>query len=236
MLKLAENYDELDFLTDNPFCAVITALARTYGFKYDFIRFYVQGKSAAISVIDGNVSIFADKDADFQELSQFLNFFSFQSVKGEKSVLEKLGLQISNSSHIVKFTGKIPEKPEGFSRDYSLKEVYDLLCKSDFELGEFSYFANDVNTRINKGTAKLGVISHSTLESCCFNLFDGDKSCLLGAVATAKSSRGKGLASKLVPFMASKEKSTFLFCREDALLKFYENCGFSQWGKWAISK
>ena len=236
MLKLVESYDDLDFLTDNPFCAVITALAKTYGFEYDFIRFYVQDKLAALSIIEGNVSIYASEGADFQELSKFISFFDFQSVKGEKSVLEKLGLKISDSSHIVKFTGDIPEKPEGFLSDYSLKEVYNLLCDSGFELGEFSFFANDVGIRINKGTAKLGVIVHSTLESCCFNLFDGEKSCLLGGVATAKPSRGKGLASKLVPFMAGKEKSTFLFCREDALLEFYEKCGFSPWGKWAISK
>ena len=72
--------------------------------------------------------------------------------------------------------------------------------------------------------------------ACAFSLFEGEKSVLLGAVATKESARGKGYASKLVGTLAcmKKDKKVFLFCRNDSLAAFYGKIGFAICGKWAV--
>ena len=91
--------------------------------------------------------------------------------------------------------------------------------------------------RLNKSTASLAAAeSDGELCSCAFALFEGEKSVLLGAVATNPLARGKGYASKLVGTLAEakKEKEVFLFCRNDSLEAFYSGIGFETVGKWAI--
>ena len=237
MIKLAENKNELGFLPADPFAATVTALAETYGFNNSgFVRFYIQDDSAALSIIDGNATVCAVESADLEEISAFLNTAGYNTVKAEKSVIEKLNLSISDSSYIVKFIPASYPEPEGFVSEYDFREIYDLLDLAGFPTGEFGAFKADICARINHGAAKFGGIAESgRLLATCLRLFEGEKSILLGAVVTNPEARGRGLASALVPFMADAEKPSFLFCRNDGLLKFYEKCGFEEYGKWAIS-
>lgn len=235
MLKLIDNISCLDFLPDDAFSAVITAMASTYGTDYDFARFYIQEDKAALSIIDGNINLYARSDADFEEIREFLNIIGYSSVRGEKGVIESLKLKISDSSYIVRYTGGNMPAPVGFTDSREAKEIYSLLTLSGFDMGDFNAFSQDICIRLNKGTASFGGIADSKLNCCCFRLFEGDKSVLLGAVATHPDYRGRGLASSLVPCMADNKKPSFLFTRNDALLDFYKNCGFEEWGRWAIS-
>ncbi|MBR6360602.1 MAG: GNAT family N-acetyltransferase [Clostridia bacterium] len=237
MIRLAENINELNFLPADPFAGTITALAKTYGFdNTDFVRFYIQDNSAALSIIDGNVTVSADEASDFEEISAFLGAAGYNSVKAGKSVIEKLGLNIHDSSFIVRFIPADYPEPASFTGEYDLREIYNLLDTAGFPTGEFSAFKADICARINHGAAKFGGIAEDgKLLASCFRLFEGEKSILLGAVVTNSEARGRGLASALVPYMADKEKPSFLFCRNDGLLKFYEKSGFEEYGKWAIS-
>ena len=237
MIKLAENKSELKFLPADPFAVTVTALAETYGFENtDFVRFYIQDNSAALSVIDGNVTVCACEGADFEEISAFLGAAGYNSVKAEKTVIEKLNLEISDSSYIVRFIPAFHPEPTGFVNEYDLREIYNLLDLAGFPTGEFGAFKADICARINHGAAKFGgIVEDGKLLATCIRLFEGDKSILLGAVVTNPEARGRGLASALVPYMADGEKPSFLFCRNDGLLKFYEKSGFEEYGKWAIS-
>ena len=237
MIRLIENKNEFAFLPADPFAATITALAETYGFdNSDFVRFYIQDNSAVLSVIDGNVTLCADENADFEELSAFLHAVGYSSVKAEKSVIERLKLKIADSSYTVRFIPADYPQPDCFVSEYDFKEIYDLLGSAGFPTGDFGAFKADICARINHGAAKFGGIAENgRLLATCFRLFEGEKSILLGAVVTNPEARGRGLASALVPYMADAEKPSFLFCRNDGLLKFYEKCGFEEYGKWAIS-
>lgn len=233
MLKLIDNANELDFLPADPFCAKITAIAETYGTGYDFARFYIQGQNAAVSITDGNAVLWADEQADCEELKTFFDVMGFSTLQAEEGLIRKLGFTPDDSSFIVKYEGEVVNKPQGFVSEYDYKNIYNLLTECGFEMGEYDSFLADICARINKGTARFGGIAEGGLESCAFRLFEGPEAILLGAVATSPLCRGKGLAGSLVPYMADLEKPTFLFCRNDGLVKFYESIGFTCLGRWA---
>ncbi len=234
MLKLVEEVSELDFLPADPFCAKITAIAKTYGTGYDFVRFYVQEQNSAISIIDGNMTVWCDDNADYEELTAFINIMGFATLQCSEEIIKKIGYEPDDSSYIVKYTEKNVVKPINFTDNWDFKKIYNLLCECEFDMGDYKYFLSDVCSRINKGTCFFGGIADKELLSCAFRLFEGNKSVLLGAVATDPKHRRKSLASSLVPFMAQGKKDAFLFCRSDGLLNFYKKCGFSCYGKWAV--
>ena len=237
MIKAVQDKTELDFLGSSPFSAVITSLFNTYDNGTDFAKFYVQGESAAMSSIDGNFNIYMRENADSEEIAEFLSFCGYASVRGETEVVEKLKMKISDSSFTVRYIGKKAEIPEGFVNEYDPHKLYELLKSVGFAKGDYGSFASDVCLRLNKGTAVFGGISgDGELLTCCLNLFKGNKSNLIGALATSEKARGKGLASSIVPYMAQSENPSYLFCRVDSLAEFYKNCGFEVCGKWAISE
>lgn len=239
MLKLCEKMSELDFLPPDPYAARISALAATYGFTQSFVLFWVQYVNgepvAALSRIDGNMSLFCGENADFEELSAFVNTVGFSNLACREENMKRLGFEADNASYIVKYSGAQLSAASEVLWDYDKKAVYELLCDCGFELGDFGSFAADYCSKLNKGTAKLAVIADEKLEACASALFAGKNAVLLGAVATRESARGKGYASKLVTALANSfsGKTVFLFCRNDSLLEFYKNIGFERDGIWA---
>ncbi len=239
MISLISNRNELLFLPADPYTARITALCETYGTEQSFAMFWVQKVDkipvAAISRVDGNMTLFCKEDADFEELSCFMNAVGYSSVTFDMAFSEKLGITPQKSSFTVKYAGGA--ECYDVLTDYDKKEIYALLTDCGFELGEYNSFLADVCARLNKSTASLvAKETDGKLSACAFALFEGEKSVLLGAVATSHAARGRGYASKLVGTLAEskKEKEVFLFCREDSLAEFYKKIGFETIGKWAI--
>jgi GNAT superfamily N-acetyltransferase len=238
MLKLCEAMNQLDFLPADPYAARISALAKTYGFGYDFVLFWVQYIDdvpvAAVSRIDGNMSICCTEKADFEELEEFVKTVGFASLSCREEVLKKLGYTASKSSFIVEYKGAFTPADPCVCWDYGKKEVFELLCECGFEMGDFGSFLADYCSKLNKGTAKLAVCAEAELNACASALFIGEKSVLLGAVATRETARGNGYASKLVKALADsfEDKTVYLFCRNDSLLGFYEKIGFESDGIW----
>jgi len=239
MISLISSRNELSFLPADPYAARITALCETYGTDHSFAMFWVQKIDeipvAAISRVDGNMTLSCEENADFEELSCFLDAVGYSSVTFDMKFAQKLGLTPQKSSFTVKYTGGA--ECYDVLTDYDKKEIYALLTDCGFELGEYNSFLADVCARLNKSTASLvAQETESKLSACAFALFEGEKSVLLGAVATSPAARGRGYASKLVGTLAEskKEKEVFLFCREDSLAEFYKKIGFETVGKWAI--
>lgn len=241
MVSLVTDKNELLFLPADPYSARITALVETYGTGRDFAAFWVQKIDdepvAAISRVDGNMTLCCGENADFEELSCFMNAVGFSSVTFDAKFAEKLGISPQKTSYTVKYTGGAERFDNEILFDYDKKEIYSLLCECGFELGDYNAFLSDVCARLNKSTAFLAAAESSgRLCACAFALFEGEKSVLLGAVGTNPAARGKGYASKLVGTLAEikKEKDVFLFCRNDALAGFYAKIGFEISGKWAV--
>ena len=240
MVSLCDNCNDLNFLPADAYAARITALFKTYGAGYDFASFWVQeidGESvAAISRVDGNMTLCCTEKSDFEELSCFVNAVGYSSLTFDEKYLLSLGITDAKSSYTVEYKGEKDFSDEIIRNDYDKKKLYDLLVSCGFELGSYQAFLSDVCARLNKNTASLAAVENEELDACAFALFEGEKSVLLGAVATRKEARGKGYASKLVKSLAGKEKNrkVFLFCRNDGLLEFYKKSGFVYAGKWAV--
>lgn len=243
MISLCKDYEQLDFLPADPYSARITALFKTYGAEYDFVLFWVQNvdgaPTAAISRIDGNMTVCTCKDADYEEIFHFINAVGFQSLTCSYEDMHKLGFEPSDTSFTVKFSGESDAKETDSVRDYDKRKIYDLLCSCGFELGDYGAFLSDVCARLNKGTASMiAAEENGGLRACAFALFEGEKSVLLGAVATSPEARGRGYASAIVSKIAKEksDKEVFLFCRNDSLADFYGKIGFEVVGKWAIRR
>ncbi len=241
MLSLISDKNELDFLWADPYSARITALIETYGTDYGFALFWVQKIDgipvAAISRVDGNMTICCNEDSDFEEISCFLGAVGYSSITFNAKFAEKLGMTPQKTSYTVRYSCGAESYEKEILSDYDKKEIYSLLCNCGFEMGEYDAFLSDICIRLNKKTASMGAVEdNGKLCACAFALFEGHKSVLLGAVATNPLARGKGYASKIVGTLAEikKEKEVFLFCREDSLAEFYKKIGFEVVGKWAI--
>jgi len=242
MISLCKNSDEFNFLPADAFAARITALADTYGFERDFALFWVQRIEgvpvAAVSKVDGNITLCCTENSDYEELGSFLKAVGYMTVTSEASVLSALKIEAAKESYIVRYSDRSADCEETVN-SFDLKEIYNLLCSCGFEMGDYSAFLADVCARLNKGTAEYAIHSENGgILACAFKLFCGRKSVLLGAVATDVKARGRGLASKLVTSLAAseKEKSVFLFCRNDSLLSFYSKIGFELYGRWAVAE
>lgn len=239
MLRLCENIAELDFLPPDPYAARISALAQTYGFSHDFVLFWVQyvneTPAAAVCRLDGCMSVCCLENADFEELSEFIKVVGFSVLSCREETMNRLGFEASKASYIVKYKAVPEEKENGVLWDYDKKAVYELLCDCGFEMGDYGSFLADYCSKLNKGTAKLVAVAHERLDACASALFIGQKSVLLGAVATRESARGNGYASAAVRALADsfEGKTVFLFCRNNSLLGFYEKIGFVCDGRWA---
>ena len=242
MITLCKTESELDFLPCDAFAARITALALTYGTQQNFALFWVQSIEnkpvAAISRVDGNMTLCCTENTDFEELAAFVNAVGYSSVTANLQTLELLNFKHSDSSYIVEYKGENCCSEDGILWDCNKKDVYNLLLDCGFEMGDYGAFLADYCSRLNKGTARLAAFEENGLLACASALFIGKKCVLLGAVATKESARGRGLASKLVTALAEKEKDkkVFLFCRNDGLLGFYEKMGFECVGRWADIK
>lgn len=240
MVSICSDYNEFEFLPADAYAARITALFKTYGAEYDFAMFWVQRIDdipvAAISRVDGNMTLCCTQNADYEELSYFINAVGYSSLTLDAAILDMLGLTASKSSYTVRYNGEKDFSDERILHDYDKKNVYELLCLCGFELGSYSAFLSDVCARLNKKTASLAAIKNEMLDACAFALFEGEKSVLLGAVATRNEARGKGYASMLIKSLAGREKdrNVFLFCRNDSLLEFYKKSDFVYCGKWAV--
>lgn len=240
MISLIYDKNELSFLPSDPYSARITALAETYGTQQNFAMFWVQKINekpvAALSRVDGDMTLCCNENADFEEIMCFIDAVGFSSITYDAAYSDLLGIIPQKTSFTVKYTGDT-ECAEKFLPDYDKKEIYSLLCECGFELGEYSSFLCDICARLNKSTASLAALEdEGRLCACAFALFEGEKSVLLGAVATNPAARGRGYASRLVGALAEskKDKEVYLFCREDSLTEFYSKIGFETVGKWAV--
>ena len=98
MLRLCESLTELGFMSADPYAARISALAATYGFEQSFALFWVQyvdeNPVAAVSRLDGNMSVFCGANTDFEELAAFIKTVGFSVLACREENMKKLTVKI----------------------------------------------------------------------------------------------------------------------------------------------
>ncbi len=205
----------------------IRALHSAYGAKYDFCRFYRQGNSY-ISVLDGSFVICADSIADFDELADFLQMQGFSDIFCNEAVGKALSDRLGRGFDVVnlmKFSGG--SVCAEFKVEPSLSDVYKIISDG-FDIA-FEPWYLDMSHRVRHGISKCCVLDS---KAALVIQHDINGEALLSQVATLKAHRGEGLAKKLVTSVAASlaPSEVYIVC-EDALVGFYEKCGFEAFEK-----
>lgn len=249
MLRLLQKQDDafINFCTHDVFGTRISAYFMTYGTGFSFASFYLQESgnqiTAAVCRIDGNMTICCKKNADIEELNEFIDIVGYSSLMCDADICGGLNLKSQKTGYIVEFkeSKKTSENKEiCFSNGFELSDIYDILNRSGFDgLPEKLQWLQDVSTRLKKSTAYAEAINENGKPAACaMVLFETEKAALIGAVATVPECRGKGYAGALVSAlageMAEKKKRAELLCANNSIYDFYSRLGFVKTGEWAL--
>ena len=204
--------------------------------------------TAALSLTDGFGTLSCTRDADFEEIREFLLFKGFSSLQCSNNSAERLGLPVTSDGFVVRFEPNTSSdknensSPVILNSPYSadFKGVYSVLCKCDFDMPDYETWLADFSLRMRRGKSELctAAVDGKTVASASA-LFITDSAVLLGAVCTLPEFRGNGYAGENVTFLAKKYisqgKRVELLCK-DKLVPFYEKLGFCTVGKWHTLK
>ena len=234
-----------DFCKKDSFGTRIYSHFLCYGYEYNFVDFWVQIVDetivCAICRLDADFVVCISENADFSELTSFLNFQDKLSVTFDLSYKNNIGIDYAQEA--VGDVLKI-EEIKGEIKDYSLitpelKEYHELLltCKSsDFSVPEYMHFLSDVSRRQMRGLCTIyGIKVDNILASCAMTVSYTDSSVILGAVATHPCHRKHGYAGAIVRTLANEflnNRDVYIYTTIEKNTHFYEKLGFRVKGKW----
>lgn len=244
MIKIIDNDFKLhtefcDFCKTSSFGTRIYSHYLCYGYDLNFVDFWVQTNSdsitCAICKIDGDFILCLSDDADFPEITAFLDFQEKLSVTFDEKYRNALVLQSKSVSvgDILLYNGN-----DKFISDYDtvtpeIKEYYELLltCESeDFFVPGYMNFLSDVSRRQQRDMCSIcGIKVDETLVSCAMTVSHTYFSVILGAVATHPLHRKHGYAGCIVRKLAETyavNKSVYIYTTVERNTRFYESLGF----------
>lgn len=249
MIRLIDNDCEAlkTVCSHDVFGTRIKAYFDTYKAKFDFLKVWVQldeneNPTAAISLMDKDMTLTCRENADFEELEFFIKMTDFSSLQCKRSVLKKLNLKESLWGYVVGYDEITPVKSENISFNIDFKQMYSLISGVKLlGVGEYLPWLSDITYRVNHSTAMPAAIyEDGSLSACAAALFITDSAALLGAVATDPQQRGKGFGGALVKTLGNRMlesgRRVELLCKHDSIVEFYKSIGFKVKGEWAIFK
>lgn len=189
----------------------------TYNSYKDFALFWTQdGVRAVISMLDGNMVI-QNNNADIDEIREFINVVSPQSVFSDEKTLSAIFGQDFHRVSVMR--SEYSFESEIRSDTLSSSEIYKLLDVEGLELPRYEYFAVDFCHRLNHGYLKYFALKDSCAAVC---ISDG-QAVLLNGIASHK----KGMGSiALLGALSQYEVPKFAIC--DKLVEpFYLKNNFS---------
>lgn len=226
MIKRAADGGELSLPKTGVEAQKIRALWLCYGPKYDFCRFY-SAEFFTLCELNGSFVVCenenAPRNADFEELSEFLVFGGFCDIFCSENVGKRLCNLLNcrcKTLFLMQFTGtaelcEVEQEPP-------LSEVFDIL-KTGFEI-DFEPWYLDMSHRVRHGVTRFRRLGGSVL-AIQHELFG---EALLSQIATLPEMRGRGNARRLIRAVCGElsQSKVFLLC-EGNLVPFYQKIGFS---------
>lgn len=198
--------------------------------------------SSVVSLFDGAVTVVANEEADFSELSHFLSGLQFSSLCSQEETVGKLGFTASYSKNMYAYTVPLDtpyEKVESDCDDYAL--VYRLISRSipgSFSPEKEAYLCwlSDFTYRRRRGLARLKTVSDGEiLLSCALTAAECDDGAIISGVACDEKARGKHLGQRTVRTLCDEllheGKKVFVIALNDAASSFYLKSGFTFWGR-----
>lgn len=248
MIRLTENEcKELESIcSSDVFGTRIKAYFDTYGAKFDFLKVWIQldeneNPTAAISLMDNDMTLTCNESADFEELEFFVKMTSHSSLQCSRKALKKLNLQETIWGYVVEYKKIQPVECKKITFNVDYKEMYSLISGVKLlGVGEYLPWLSDISYRVNHATAiPAAITENGSLCACAAALFITENAALLGAVATNPQKRGNGYGGALVKTLGNKmlesNKRVELLCKNDSIVDFYKSIGFTVKNEWAIS-
>lgn len=216
MISVTENIPSV--FCDSAELIKIRSLFECYSDSGSAVFWEQDNGRAFISMADSDMTVW-NNGADTDELAEFVNIISPNSVFGDVKTLEKIGLKSYDTACVMAVT---PEN-DGITNgdELSSKEIYDIFDRAGLYLPEYGYFATDYCRRKN-----LGLLDSFALkEKCAAVWLKCGNYTLLNGIASLEKGFG-GIALNAV-LEKNRGKKVFAYCREN-ITGFYEKYGFSR--------
>lgn len=244
MIEFFDNQSNLDFgkLPNDSALVKIKALMNAYGCGYLFLSFWFQKSeqcevTAAICRFESSVIINAADDADFEELSDFLNVISYGEIFCKRDLCSKLGLKIIYDCDELRFDGNAVN--QNVSDDIGLSEVYDILksgSDGQIDLPSYDDWYVDFSHRLRHGCARICAVSNHAV---AVTAYETGTEAIISGVATKPEYRGKGYAKLAVLAICNSletDGKVPIILAVGSMMDYYTKLGFKKTGKFAVAK
>ena len=232
MIKHIENDAHIDKKTLVATCAGRKMLSYldAYGLKYDFCRFYIDGKGGVILLVNSTMLLSGDS-FEKEELQSFVHLYRPFRIEGSQQAIEMIN-GIEGYRHLHRNVFKlIPDggeliDDEEVDMEPSLDDIYAILAEGFPNLLDYPMWLADTSHRIRHGISLVMCYQGTTTASI---VYDIEGYVLVGQVATKTAARGNGNARRLLKWLADKlqkdGKTAFLYAL-DTRESFYREIGF----------
>lgn len=224
----------------NIFLVKILSNMTAYG-SLPYVQTWVQGKNAVIQTVDDSAVIFANTNADFDEITEFLPFCGAKTVFTSYENAAKLRLNVMESGIILRKSRTTAHSPpSGITRQYypDYSRIHSLLYNCGFTLPSRDDFAADLSLRLRNNTARIYCNNEYTV--LCIVGYETAKSAIISAVATSPDIRRHGLGSDVLTAACSslenEQKQVYLYREIGKNEEFYHKNGFTEIGSFASCK
>ncbi|MGN0463703.1 MAG: GNAT family N-acetyltransferase [Acutalibacteraceae bacterium] len=250
MLRLTdkESADEvLRFCSGNAVGARVGALLRAYGNGYGFAMFWEQLKNgnitAAVGKTDGNITVCADENADFEELGEFVRAIGFTALFSDADTAIRL-TGSAETGDILRFCGG-GARADNVAFDVEPAALYGLLCSVNgaqaVGAGYLPWLSDIMFRKSRDMLRSVGVYENGRLISCALTSAETAEDAVISGVATDAAFRGRCLAKSCVETLAAQlmekgKKNIFVMTKNQELTGYYEKLGFETVGRWGIHK
>ena len=224
----------------NIFLVKILSNMTAYG-SLPCVQTWVQDKNAVIQTVDDSAVIFANTNADFDEIAEFLPFCGAKTVFTSYENAAKLRLNVMESGIILRKSRTTAHSPpSGITRQYypDYSRIHSLLYNCGFTLPNRDDFAADLSLRLRNDTARI--FCNNNYTALCIVGCETAKSAIISAVAASPDIRRHGLGSDVLTAACSslenEQKQVYLYREIDKNEDFYLKNGFTEIGSFASCK
>lgn len=224
----------------NIFLVKILSNMTAYG-SLPCVQTWVQDKNAVIQTVDDSAVIFANTNADFDEIAEFLPFCGAKTVFTSYENAAKLRLNVMESGIILRKSRTTAHSPpSGITRQYypDYSRIHSLLYNCGFTLPNRDDFAADLSLRLRNDTARI--FCNNNYTALCIVGCETAKSAIISAVAVSPDIRRHGLGSDVLTSACSslenEQKQVYLYREIDKNEDFYLKNGFTEIGSFASCK
>lgn len=234
-IKQVHNTSKILSQTGNSPCILrIKAIARAYGTKYSFVRFFADDNFDILICTQDNLAVLHLTDESFAKIAS-----DFLKISGN-SILSDIELPLYNYHKEVGLTfisnDFKKEKLENVSNDISSGfNVLSQVFSDDVNSTNHSQWYTDLSHRIRHNMSKIYTYSGCSATKYCLE----NKTLFLAQIATLPQSRKQGLATKIISHIAFENNefdSIILLSRDKFSDNFYHNIGFTSSNKWYYYK